>query len=67
MLKEVPRDHLTFHLPEGYRLLESEHVVALVDPNGRTVFLGPATRTTPEVLLAAIARSGDDPGGRRAP
>ncbi len=60
MLKEVPREYLTFPLPHGYRLLESEHVVALVDPEGRTVYLGPAAGTTPEALLEAIARSHED-------
>lgn len=57
MLREVPHDQLTFRLPPGYRLLESEHVVVLVDPSGRAVFVGPATRATPEVLLDAIARA----------
>jgi hypothetical protein len=56
MLKEVPRDQLTFRLPPGYRLLESEHAVVLVDAGGGVVFVGPATKATPEVLLEAIAQ-----------
>jgi hypothetical protein len=62
VLREVPRDQLTFELPAGYRLLESEHEVVLLDSRGRVVFVGSATRATPEVLLQAIATAQRGPG-----
>lgn len=54
---EVPPDQLTFELPSGYRLLESEHEVVLVDARGRRVFVGSSTGATPEALLEAVART----------
>ncbi len=57
MFWEVPPEKLKFRLPPGYRLLESEHFVMLLDPEDRKIFLGDATAATPEVLLQAIARA----------
>jgi hypothetical protein len=54
---EVPPEKLKFRLPPGYRVLESEHFVVLLDPEGRRIFLGSATAATPEVLLQAITRA----------